>query len=232
MKAVLLAAGYGVRLLPLTRTVPKILVDIGGRTLLDRQLEYLARNGMTRVIIKTHHLGESVASALRTGHHAVDVRLSYEKRLSGTAGALRALTSELTDTFVVLYGDVVTDADLRPMAAVHHARGATATLACYRGSVTPDKGVLQLDEHGQIAAFVEKGLTRTEPGWINAGLYVLEPEVLEWIEGLSPDFGRDVFPLMLRRGCALWSHAVEGDVIDVGTPDRLALAQRLASASS
>jgi NDP-sugar pyrophosphorylase family protein len=213
----------------LTLAVPKILVDIGGRTLLDRQLEYLARNGVTRVIIKTHHLGESVASALRAGRHPVDVRLSHEQRLSGTAGALRALTSELTETFVVLYGDVVTDADLRRMAAVHHARAATATVACYRGPVTPDKGVLRLREHGQIAGFVEKGLTRTEPGWINAGLYMLEPVVLRCIKGPSPDFGRDVFPLMLRRGCALWSHAVEGDVIDVGTPEGLALAQRLAS---
>jgi NDP-sugar pyrophosphorylase family protein len=231
LKAVLLAAGHGRRLLPLTRTVPKILVDIAGRTLLDRQLEYLARNGVTRVIVTTHHLGESVASALRTGRLPVEARVSHEPSLSGTAGALRALAPELTSTFVVLYGDVLTTADLGAMARLHHRRRGAATIACYRERATADKGILRLGDRGRVTSFVEKGRTPGEPAWINAGLYILEPDVLRFIMGPSPDFGHDVFPLMLREGCALWGHPVEGHVIDVGTPERLAYARRVASAA-
>jgi NDP-sugar pyrophosphorylase family protein len=228
VKAVLLAAGHGLRLRPLTRTIPKILVDVGGRTLLERQLEYLARNGVTQVVLKTHHLGEQVASSLRTIRPPLAVQISHEERLSGTAGALRALAADLTDTFIVLYGDVITDADLVGMVALHRARQAIATLACYLAPATPDKGLLRVDEDGKVAAFVEKRVTTSEPAWINAGLYVLEPAVLEYIRGSTPDFGHDVFPLMLRSGCSLCAHPVEGQVIDVGTPDRLALARRMA----
>ena len=225
MKAVLLAAGFGTRLRPLTDAAPKILVPLGGRTLLEHQLAYLGRAGIDEVVVNVHHHAEQVRRFLARVQAPVRVRLSDERRLLGTAGALVPLRDFLGDRFLVLYGDVVTDADVAKLVAAHEASGAVASLGYVPSEQTDGKGVLTIDSAGTVSGFVEKP-SRSGGGLVNAGLYVLERSVLELIPDGASDFGRDVWPRALALGVPIHGHELRAYVRDIGTPEALAAAER------
>ena len=126
MRAVLLAAGLGTRLAASTGDRPKILVDVGGRPLLDRQLHYLAAAGVAEVVVNLHHQAELVRSYLASRRWPVVVRTSHEPELLGTAGALLPVRELLDARFVVLYGDVLTDVPL-PAVVEHHLAAGSGT---------------------------------------------------------------------------------------------------------
>lgn len=224
MKAVLLGAGKGTRLAPITHRVPKILAPLGGVPLLHRQLDYLAANGIDEVAVNVHHHADLVERALAERPSAVPVRLSHEERLLGTAGALVPLRDFLDGPFILLYGDVVTDAPLRTLAAAHARSGALATLACYPSEETRGKGTLELDVDGRVTAFAEKAATGGN-ALVNAGIYALDPGVLAFVEGEAPDFGHDVWPAALAAGALLRGWPLDGYLRDIGAPDALAAAE-------
>lgn len=222
----LLGAGRGTRLAPLTYDVPKILVPLAGRTLLEWQLDYLAANGVDEVALNVHHHADQVERAVAgLAGRSPAVRISPEPELLGTAGALVPLRGFFRERFLLLYGDVVTDIDLRDLAAAHDAARPLATLAWYRSSELAGKGTLELDELGRITGFAEKA-SRSGEGRVNAGVYVLEPRVLDLIDGDAPDFGHDVWPRALAAGEELLGVEIEGYLRDVGSPDALAAAER------
>lgn len=225
MKAILLGAGRGTRLGPITDTVPKILVPLAGRPLLEHQVSYLARNGVTEVIVNVHHLADRVLELLERAELPVPVRVSRERRLLGTAGALAPLGGELAETFVCLYGDVVTDEPLERLLETHRRRGGIATLACYPSTEIEGKGVLALGRADRVTGFVEKPAGLTGSAFVNAGLYALEPGILELIDGPS-SFGVDVWPRAIAEGQPVFAHRVGGYVLDVGTPEALRRAER------
>jgi NDP-sugar pyrophosphorylase family protein len=221
LKAVLLAAGLGTRMRGAFGDVPKILVPFGGRTLLDRQLDYLAAQGVDEVAVNLHHRADAVVERLRRGT-PVPVRVSVEEELLGTAGALVPLAPFLDEPFVLLYGDVVTDLRLAGLRARH---SGLATLACYRSAELEGKGVVEADQHGRVTAFVEKGPAAGE-GLVNAGIHVLDPAVLGHIRPPFADFGHDVWPAALAAGAGITAVPVDAYVKDVGTPEALAEAER------
>ena len=217
MKAVLLAAGHGTRLAPLTTTVPKILVEIAGEPLLTRQLRYLAAQGVTDVALNLHHLAGRVREHLAAEPPPLRVHLYEEAELLGTAGALLPMRSFLTEPFVLLYGDVVTDMDL---GALYRGLRGAATLSYYVSTEMEGKGVLELDGDRRVVAFVEKPDPPLDAGAINAGVYALHPDVL----GLIPprgDFGYDVWPQLLHTG-GLYGHRVDAYVADIGSFEAIA----------
>lgn len=218
MKAVLLGAGRGTRLAPLTDIVPKILAPLAGRTLLEHQLEYLAHNRVSEVILNVHHLADRVLELLERVETPVPVRVSREHVLLGTAGALAPLRDDLGETFVCLYGDVLTNEPLAGLLASHRRAGGIATLACYRSAETRAKGVVTLDGSGRVTEFVEKPASLVGSAFVNAGLYALEPEIFELIAAPS-SFGIDVWPRALAEGRPIFAHRVAGYVLDVGTPE-------------
>jgi len=225
VKAVLLGAGRGARLAPLTDTVPKILAPLGGRTLLEHQLAYLARNGVSEVIVNVHHLAGRVLELLERVRTPVPVRVSRERVLLGTAGALDPLRDALGETFVCLYGDVITDEPLAALLASHRRGGGVATLGCYRSAETRAKGVIALDPSGRVTEFVEKPASVAGSAFVNAGLYALEPEILELVTPPS-SFGVDVWPRAIAEGRRIFVHRIAGYVLDVGTPEALLRAAR------
>ncbi len=216
MRAVLLAAGRGTRLAELTTSVPKILVEIAGEPLLWRQLRYLAGQGVREVAMNVHHLADRVEEYLAGASLPLPVHVFEEAELLGTAGALLPMRRLLTEPFVLLYGDVVTDMDLG--ALLGDLRGM-ATLSYYMSTETESKGVLELDERDRIVAFVEKPDPPRRKGAINAGVYALDPSILRVIPERG-DFGYDVWPQLLRDG-RLHGHRVGAYVADVGTLDAL-----------
>ncbi len=231
----ILAAGRGTRLASLGLDVPKPLVDVGGKPLLARQLAFLERQGVTRVVINAHHRAEAIASFARGYRGALEVVVVIENELLGTAGGVRNALDHLHETpFIVLYGDVLVSHKLTGMTKLHSAVQADATLAVYEADEVEGKGTVTVDERGLVTGFVEKGQARrVTPALINAGIYVLDRAFAAAIpSGVASDFGHDVFPAALERGASIAAYRLPGDVIDVGTPMGLELARAEAARSS
>jgi len=224
VKAVLLAAGLGTRLAPLTDTIPKILAPVAGRPLLEHQLAYLERYGVKEVAINLHHHADRVLEFLEVRPPGVRVWPYQEPELLGTAGALIAMRGFLDEPFVLLYGDVLTNADLRDLQAAHARTNAAATICYHVPESTEGKGVMAVDSDGRVRSFVEKPSGGAGAAPVNAGLHVLHPLTLGYVERGS-DFGRDVWPAMIRAGEDLRAYDLgTAYVRDLGAPDALAAA--------
>lgn len=232
MKGMILAAGEGKRLRPLTRYLPKPMLPLAGRPLLEHVITHLRDCGVTRLAINLHYLPEAVMGYFGDGSRwGVSLRYSVEDQLLGSAGGVKRLQPFFDDTFLLYYGDVYTRADLRPMIEFHRQSGALATMGLYRVLDPWNRGIVQLDDAGAIARFVEKpSRDQVFSDLANAGIYVLEPEVLDMIpEGQVWDFGHDVFPAMLAQGSHVAGYIIEDTIIDIGLPEKYRYANRIAS---
>jgi NDP-sugar pyrophosphorylase family protein len=227
-RAVILCAGEGRRLLPLTARCPKPLLPVGGRPALDYTLELCRFHGLREVAINLHHCPQAIPAHLGDGAAwGLHIRYSYEHILLGSAGALEPLRDFLDRTFFVLYGDVLTNLDLTAMLACHRRHGGVGTVALYHVPDPQRCGLVELDPAGRLRSFVEKP-ARPSGNLANAGIYILEPEVLDVLPPRRPcDFGQDFFPHLLRSGMALYGYllAPEEYLIDIGTPENLARAR-------
>lgn len=227
MKAMILAAGRGTRLGSLGKNIPKVLMDIGGEPLLERQLRYLERNGISGVVVNAHHHADQIVSFAGTYGGSIELVCVPEEHLLGTAGGVRNALDHLEPgPFVVLYGDVLVDAPIEPLLDLHRAMRASATLAVHEADSAEGKGVVEIDESGRIQRFTEKGVRAGGRVLINSGLYVLEAEIVSALpQGVESDFGSDVFPAALEDGLPLYAARLARPVIDIGTPEGLALAR-------
>lgn len=231
-KAMLLAAGQGTRLHPLTKTVPKCMIRIGGKPLLEHTIELLKGYQVTELMINLHHLPEAVTDYFQDGARwGVRIRYSREERLLGTAGAVKKVAAFFDGPFFVWYGDNLSACRLDRLWDFHRARQAVATIALYHREDPTQSGIVGLDADNRIVRFLEK--PRPEQvfsHWVSAGIFALEPQVLEAIpsEG-GPDFGRDVFPALLNQGAALYGYPLsqEESLMWVDTPGDLKKTEEL-----
>ncbi len=232
MKAMILAAGEGRRLRPLTESTPKPMLPVAGRPLLAHLIELLRRHGVREIGINLHHLPEAIPAYLGDGRR-FGLRVSYspEERPLGSAGGVKQMEAFFRDgPFFVLYGDVLTDLNLTALRLFHAERGAALTMALYRPEEISQCGSVRLGEDGRLLEFVEKPAPGREPSaWANAGIYVVDPAVLVHIPfGQRFDFGADLFPLLLERDVPLFGYASEALVLDIGEPARYQRAQAAA----
>ncbi len=202
MKAMVLAAGKGTRLHPLTAEMPKPMAPVVGKPIMQHIFELLARNGVEETHVNVYYLAEAILGCYgeKTQVDGMSVNISREEKLMGTAGGVKRLADRFDETFVVIMGDALTDVDLREVVAFHKERGALATLALMPVSDTSQYGVVELDGEGDILAFQEKPHTNEAISTLaNTGIYVLEPEALDYIpEGTFFDFANDLFPRLLE----------------------------------
>ncbi len=230
LKAMVLAAGKGTRLAPLTDEIPKPMAPVTGKPMIGHIFELLQDAGVGEVHVNVYHLAEAILE--RYGHRSrmngMTVNVTREERLMGTAGGVRRISDRFRDTFLVIMGDALTDVDLRQVVAFHRKKGALATLALMRVEDTSQYGVVELDAAGNILAFQEKpDPAEAISDLANTGIYVLEPEVLDYIpEDTFFDFAKDVFPRLLEAGERFVGY--EGDFYwsDIGTLDAYRAAQR------
>ena len=222
MKAIVLAGGEGTRLKAVTGALPKPMVPLLGRPLLEHILRLLKKHGFTRVCAALKYRPEDIRSVLGDGS-SLGLRLEYrvEEGELGTAGAVKNCADFIGDEDVlVISGDAACDLDLSALWRRHRERGPAASLALRRDAAPLRYGLAVTDAEGAIRAFVEK------PRWpqvvtdlVNTGIYVLSPRALAAIPADRPfDFARDLFPLLLQRGELLLGVPLEGYWCDVGTP--------------
>ena len=229
MQGVILCAGEGERLRPITLKTPKPLLPIRGRPLLEWTVEWLRRFGVKDLFINLHHLPDAIPSHLGTGAaFGVRVTYSFEKELLGTAGALRAFRDRLRQPFVVVYGDVLPTAlDLDALRAYHRAKGGIGTLVLQKTDRPHDSDVVELEEDGRVKALHHAPGTFDHGDLGSAAVYLLEPGILRYLpESGKADFVRDLFPAVLQGGERLYGYVTEKDLPDVGTPERYEKTQR------
>lgn len=228
MNAMILAAGRGTRLGSLGETVPKVLVEVGGEPLLARQLRYLRENGVERIVINAHHLADQIEGFVASQPDREDIVVIVERELLGTAGGVVNALPRLGDEgFVVLYGDVIIEESLVAVCETHRQLRAAATLTVYASDRVEGKGTVQATAEGLVEAFAEKAsAAATGQALINAGLYVVEPDLLAGLPAGAPlDFGHDVLPQALARRRRIGVHLLAEPVIDMGTPEMLHVAR-------
>lgn len=222
MKALILAGGLGTRLRPLTYSTPKPLLPIANRPHITHVFDLLRAAGINEAVLLTSYLAsefDEVADDARAAGMRVEV--SQEKEPLGTAGALKNAERFVGDgAFVVFNGDILTGTDIGGLIGFHRERNAVATILLTPVEDPSAFGVVPTDERGRILAFVEKPTREEAPSnLINAGVYVMEPEVLDRIpaeEVWSAE--RQLFPQLVEEGAGFYALSTDGYWIDVGTP--------------
>lgn len=226
MKAFLLAAGLGTRLRPLTNDVPKCLLTVGGKPMLQIWLEHLATNGVEHVLINAHHHAEKVREFLEKYKGPPSIRLEYEETLLGSGGTVyhnRDFVRDEAD-FWVIYADNISMVNLRHMYAFHKRRDALASIGLFEVENPRECGIATLDETGKIVAFVEKP-DNPKGNLANAGIYLLGNRIFEqvrWDFSLPMDFGFHILPQLIGR---MYGYHIKEFHLDIGTPENYRRAQ-------
>ena len=223
MRAIVLSAGYGTRLGELTQELPKALLPVADRPLVEHILLNLARHGFDEVAVNLHYRPELVQDALGDGSRlGVRIEYSYEPELLGTAGTLASLRGFLGDgPFLVHYGDVLTNEDLGALAAEHQARGALLTLLVHERPGS--NSVVVLDDERRIVEFAERppadDPVRERSSWTNSGICVCDPAVLDLVPPAPSDLARDLLPALAGRP-DVYARPLTRRRIAVDSPDR------------
>ncbi len=229
MKAMILAAGEGTRLRPLTLERPKPMLPIGGKPLLEHSIELLKQHGITEMAINLHYKPEVVMDYFSHGQRfGVEITYSVEDPILGTAGAVKKLQDYFNDTFLVIYGDLLTNMDITSLVEYHQIKEGMVTVALYRVENPSACGIVELSVEGRIRRFVEKPPPEEVfTDLANAGVYVVESEVLDYIPPETfYDFGQDLFPVMLEKGVPIYGYPIDDYLIDIGTLEKYERAQR------
>jgi mannose-1-phosphate guanylyltransferase len=228
MRAILLAAGIGSRLRPLTSTIPKCLVPVHGRPLLHYWLELLFTSGIEGVLINTHWLADQVRTFVAKSNWRDRINLAHEPHLLGTAGTIRANRAYFNgEAGLVAHADNLTDFDVGGLIQAHRGRPASCsmTMLGFRTDNPQACGILELDSSKIVRAFHEK--MADPPGDLaNAAVYIIEPEITDFMAKLGPscvDFSTQVIPAFIGR---IFVVENVGYHRDIGTPESLELAQR------
>jgi NDP-sugar pyrophosphorylase family protein len=229
MKAMVLAAGLGERMRPLTDHLPKPLLPIANRPVMTYILEHLSRHGFTEVIANLHYRGEEIAACFGDGSCCgVSLTYTHEEKLWGIAGGVRRCREFFGDeTFLVIGADDLTDMDLTALVREHRRAGAIASIGLVEVQETSQFGIVVTDGEGRILRFVEKPKTDPPSNTANTQIYLFEPAVFEFIPPDAVyDFGKHAFPAMVAAGAPFYGFRLPGYWRDIGSISDYLVAQR------
>jgi NDP-sugar pyrophosphorylase family protein len=224
MQALILAGGKGTRLRPLTVYTPKPIVPICNRPFLLYQIDTLRRAGITDITLSLSYQPNKIEQLLGDGSdHGVKLKYTVEPQPMGTAGAYKFAEDLIREPTVVFNGDILTDLDLKAVIREHNERKATATIVLTPVKDPTTYGVVETEKDGRVRRFLEKPkVEEITSNNINAGTYMLEPMVLDYLpKGENYSFEYGLFPDLLKRGEAFYAHIPTRTYwIDIGTPER------------
>lgn len=223
MKAIILAGGEGTRLRPISSAIPKPMVPLMGKPVLEHIIHLLKNNGITQICLALRFLPQLIAEYFGDGEEfGVELEHRIEHEALGTAGAVRACLDFIGDEdFIVLPGDAVCDFDLTKCVEYHRRKKAEATVVLTKYTTPLEYGLAVVNSDGKINCFVEK------PGWdnvvsdlISSGIYILSPSVFSGIKsGENLDFAKVLFPKLLQENRALYGYVADGYWCDIGNPE-------------
>jgi mannose-1-phosphate guanylyltransferase len=223
MKSIILVGGEGTRLRPLTYSVVKSMVPVVNRPFIEHVISRLALHNIREIVLAMGYKPDSIFQYFKNGA-GTDLKLRYsmEERPLGTAGAVKNVAEDQDSTFFVLNGDVFSDIDYTGMLNFHMQNRAMATIALTYVEDPTKFGVVETDSTGRVKRFVEKPkLEEVTSHWINAGVYILEPQVLNYIpQGQPYMFETGVFPAMLDKAERVFAYPSTAYWIDMGTPEK------------
>jgi NDP-sugar pyrophosphorylase family protein len=226
LKALLLVGGLGKRLRPVVSSVPKPLAQVGASSFLDLLVEQLRCQGIRKIVMCTGYLGEQIESEFGNGGSR-EVSIEYSRELipMGTGGAVKLAESLLEGAreFLVMNGDSFIEVEFNRLIQFHRSQGGIATLTVSRVEDSARFGTVDLDERGRVLGFAEK-TGQSVPGVINAGVYVFNRALMDYIPEGQSSLEREVFPHVLGRG--VFALEQPGMFIDIGTPEDYALARK------
>ena len=218
----ILAAGRGTRLGPAAAGIPKPMMPVAGKPLLEHIVTQIRDAGITELFMNLHHRPDSIRTHFSDGKKfGVHITYSVEKELLGTAGAVKKLESHFTESFLVYYGDNYVEIDLKDFIQHHGRLQPAATIAVFPTDTPHFSGIVQVDDQWNIRRFIEKPPAGSNTGNLaNAGIYGLEPDIFTAIPKNGPsDFGADIFPEMLKRNIPMRAYMLKGRVIGIDTPE-------------
>lgn len=223
MKAIILSAGLGTRMQQAFPGIPKVMLPIGGKPLLEHHILHLKKFGFDEIFINLHYLPERIKNYFGDGKKfGVKITYSVEPEILGTAGALVNFKKYLTGTFAVIYGDVFTVLNFAKMLAFHKNKKSQATLLVHQTDHPQDSDLVKINKSGRILKFYLKPHQKPvkDANLSSAAIYILEPGILKFLPKKVPaDFLHDFFPQILEK-VKLYGYVSEKYTKDMGTPER------------
>ncbi len=237
MKAIILSAGLGTRLRPLTEKTPKSLLLINNKPLLSYHLESLYKYGVNDILINTHYLHEQIDNFVKNNKDkfpGTTVTTVFEKKLLGSARTLKEnkIFFESEDDFIIIYGDNLTTINYDTLISFHKEKGGVVTIAVYVEPHPETKGVIVFDNNKRVSQFIEKPKgEQMISNYANAGIYIVNKEIFNFLKNLNEDvmdFGFHVFPYLLANNVPMYAYEMSEFLLDIGTLESYTKSQELA----
>lgn len=234
MKAIIVAGGRGERLRPLTDTLPKPMIEVAGKSILEHIINLFKKNEITEFIISLCYLPEKITQYFGNGKKfGVKIQYLYEKEDSplGTAGSITAAKKLIDSAFIVTYADILRELNIMKIIKFHKNKKALATLNIYKRFGADPKSMIFFNKNKKIINFIERPKPEeihNDFVWANGSFYILEPGIFDFIpQNTFTDFGKNVFPGLLKAGKKLYGFPSDGLFIDIGNYEKLSKAREL-----
>lgn len=216
MNGIILAAGKGIRFRPLTEKLPKPMLPVDSRPLLEYLIKLFTKNDIKNIAVNLFYLPDVIPNYFEEGERwGVKIKYSFEEKLLGTAGGAKkcfSLFQEKNNPVLIMYGDNITNLNLKRLIKFHKRKTGLATIVVYKLDDVSQSGIIKFEKSGLITKFLEKPSTDVFSHWVNAGIYVLEPAVFDYIpENKFYDFGHDFFPKLLKMQKKIFAYKLPLD---------------------
>ena len=224
MKAFILAAGKGERLGSLTDTTPKPMLKVAGKPVLEHNILMCKRSGVKEIFINLHYLPDKIKNYFGDGSKlGINIQYNYEPELLGTAGGLLFFLDDFKEEkYYVIYGDNYTKFELSDLKDYHESVDSEFTVALHWVDDIRQSGMPELGNNGEIFKFVEKPkIDYVEAGWVNAGIYIINPGTIDSLIKHNSDFAYDIIPQMLRRKQKIYGYKIKHNFWRIDTPKLL-----------
>jgi NDP-sugar pyrophosphorylase family protein len=228
-KALVLAGGFGTRLLPAISDVYNTMAPVNGKPFLEYLLMSLRHDGLTDIVLCIGYLSDTITAYFGDGSgFGLNISYSVENEPMGTGGAIKLAEHLIDDTFLLLNGDTYLELSYRDMLDFHSNKGADVTVALTKVPDCSRYGLIETDGGGRITRFTEKsGIGQARKTIINGGVYVVEPSILEFIvSGEAVSFEQEILPRIIASGGNVYGFPTDGHFIDIGTPHDYDKAQK------